>query len=198
MYTPPCAIEPNPALKALAERLFGYRGRTFNVQSHDAPFTLHDVTWGGGTRSEWIVIEGDGAYDFSAQAAMFAPPAISVDITPNTILAEHVIFCGRDLGVRLHVHPSRLPKLLPPPATINRNQLIVLASIREYKNTYGGRTGIRFEEAHRETGIHATEYAVARQECIEQGWLNRAGVMQPAGSQALGTNCLHTFRKEAK
>lgn len=197
MYTRPLALEPTPALKQLGSRLFGYTGRTFAVQVHDAPYQLHDLQWGGGTKSDWMILEGETAYDFGAEAAAYFPPTVVIDITPNTLLVEHVIFCGKDLGVRLHVHPSRLPKLLPEPKIIERWELVVLLATREYKNTYGGRTNIRYTEAHEVTGISPVEWAEARQACIDKGWLTKQGAITPTGSNVTGTLSLRNLRKES-
>ncbi len=197
-YQPPMQLAANDALKTLARTLFGYLGRTFQVQAHDHPYTLHDLQWGGGTKSTYVVVQGDGAYDFSTQAARFFPPSIEVEITPDTLLVEHHIFCGKDMGICLHVHPSRLPKLLPPPPEqgIGRDHLIVLTATAHFKNSYSGQTNIRYTEAHSLTGITAAEWQIARQECIASGWLLASGAITPAGRNLVAGHHLYDWKKE--
>lgn len=37
----------------------------------------------------------------------------TVEIRENVVLVEHSIYCGKDAGITIYVHPSNMPKFLP-------------------------------------------------------------------------------------
>src|SRR5205085_4155270 len=101
--------------------LFNYTGHKFSVETHER-VTLTSY-WDGGTRYYYAVIRlgmtdsalpvkfGDTPATITRIGecgGMGQPNAPTIEITPDTIIAQHTIFCGKDLGITFMVHPSRL------------------------------------------------------------------------------------------
>ena len=103
--------------KSLLDRSFPhYKGRKFSVEVTDR-FTLSDTNWGGGSRNYYAFIREDGAVAPLFSGVAPAPWVIpwkgkSFAIPDNVIVAEHCIFCGKDMGVRFYI--SSGCKTLPP------------------------------------------------------------------------------------
>jgi hypothetical protein len=38
---------------------------------------------------------------------------VTLPVMPGTVLVEHCLFCGTDLGLRIYCNPADMPKLLP-------------------------------------------------------------------------------------
>lgn len=50
---------------------------------------------------------------FSAPAPWINPvEGKTVELSPEVLIVEHSIFCGKDSGITVYVHPSVMPKLL--------------------------------------------------------------------------------------
>lgn len=95
-----------------------YKGRKFRIAAKDA-VSLQDLNWSGGTRSQYrgCTLDGksSGAADGYNARAPWDNPAegATIPIPVGFALVEHVIFCGKDLGLRIYVNPADMPKLLP-------------------------------------------------------------------------------------
>jgi len=103
-------------VKPLVELSFpDYRGRTFRaVPTREV--TFYNTNWDGGSRSQYAAVRmNDG------KAAVYDAPApwnnpvegTTFALPPDVVIVEHIIFCGKDLGLRFYVHPERLKHLLP-------------------------------------------------------------------------------------
>ncbi len=161
-----------------------YIGRTLEIRSIDGPLDLRS-SWDGGSRSYFRLIRLDTLQAVSVPAMSAFDQqyagADAVTIPPEIACVEHVIFCGKDLGLRIHLHPDNLSPLLPAGPNATREQRIVLIATRSYKNSYGGQTECRFREAQRETGISRESWESAVAECQTKGWLNAAKAITPSG-----------------
>ena len=99
-----------------------YRGRKFRVQPAES-VTLGDTFWDGGSRSQYTAVRlADGL----ASAANVGQPwsgveGKSVPVPPGVVIVEHSIFCGKDCGLRIYVHPVDMPRLLPAAADVVRS-----------------------------------------------------------------------------
>ena len=112
--------------KSLLDRSFPYyNGRKLSVEVTDR-LTLSDTNWGGGTRNSYVFIREDGAVAPLFPGGVPAPWVNPVEgetftIPDNVIVAEHVIFCGKDMGVRFYISsgcktlPAAAVKMLPAP-----------------------------------------------------------------------------------
>ncbi len=176
--------EPN--IQRLAQAVFpSYRGRKFSFQVADS-VALTGTYWDGGSRSSY---GGVNLSNFQAASLpQFDPPqhggpiqTPEVEVQPGMAVVEHSIFCGRDTGITFYVHPSDAPQLLPEPESVTEDEQIVLAFTRSLKNTSGGRSNIRFTEAHSRYGITADRWTAAQEDLKARKLLRANGSITPAG-----------------
>src|SRR3990167_7016787 len=203
-------LHANETMAAMAEQAFGYTGRKFQVEARER---VHITSyWDGGTRSYWAILTV--RQDASTQptnaittqgkpelrvvgecGGMGQPIGLDVEIDGNTIVAEQVIFCGKDLGIPFYVNPARLPQF--PPASANeltREQRIVLIATRSYKSSYAGVGNYRYVEALRETGISAEDWERSKAECQQMGLLDKRGAITVEGRNVVGQTQLYELR----
>lgn len=91
-----------------------YRGRKFSVTITNRVY-MHDY-WDEGSRTYLIAANLDTQEIFSPSTKInnpFNPDAHKVlDIPENVCIIEHVIFCGKDLGLRFNINPVNAPLFL--------------------------------------------------------------------------------------
>ena len=95
-----------------------YRGRKIRIGAAEK-VSLHDLNWSGGSRSTYraCTLEGE-ILGSSAKFNAMAPwdsrqvEGQSLPLVPGACVVEHSIFCGKDSGLRIYVHPADMPKLL--------------------------------------------------------------------------------------
>lgn len=177
----------------------GYTGRQYQAKISDTVY-LTDTSWGGGSRSTYQFVDlATGArkpvpgnpdpYQFGGDME-----GTTVEIPVNCAVVEHSIFCGKDMGLTFHLHQCDAQKLLPAPDLLTMAEQIVLAATRTYKNTYGGKSNIRYHEASRETGIEEHDWETAKKVLISRNLLNKAGSITVSGKNAIGRIELHHLR----
>ena len=114
--------EPIPVKRADVEPLVRatfpeYRGRKIRVQPRER-VTFSSLNWEGGSRSQYRACTLTGQWTGSAAKYNAQAPwanqaeGKSVDIPPGACIVEHVMFCGKDLGLRIYVRPEDMPRLL--------------------------------------------------------------------------------------
>lgn len=123
----------------------------------------------------------------------------TIDIPKNGLVVEHSIFCGKDLGITVYIHPESLfitgPKSLTQgDPEFSREEKIVLAATRGLKSSYAGISNYRYHAAHRETGITLEAYEGAKTRLIEAGYLTRAGAITLKGRNAIGLTDLYQLK----
>ena len=106
----------NQEVKALLGKTFpAYSGRKIKVRESDT-YHLEDY-WSGGTRryvvafnlttSESMPTPGVATNPFNKEAHQEFP------IPDGCAIVEHVIFCGKDIGIIINVNANTFPKMLP-------------------------------------------------------------------------------------
>ena len=177
----PIYLEPNQVPRKL---LNGYNGRTFKAYVTDS-VTCRGMQWDGGSRSTYTAVNlqtGESRPITDGRPwpqNMYTPPAIPLQ--RDQAIVEHSIFCGKDAGLTFYIHPDNAAALLPAADAVDDDQRTVLEYTARLKNTYGGRTDIRFTEARRDTGITRERWAAAQAACIAAGYLRKNGSITPAG-----------------
>lgn len=95
-----------------------YRGRKFRLEVRQK-ITLRNRYWSGGTKSDWIAVNLETKQAFAPEVHGFNDPAEfggikgdpTIEIPPNVAIVEHIIFCGKKLGLRIFVRGNLpLPK----------------------------------------------------------------------------------------
>jgi hypothetical protein len=94
----------------------GYRGRKYKTEARTSVTIPMDAgLWSGGSRTEYFIVRME-------DGALHRPPMqdrymdgrkdIPVQLEPGFCVVVHSIFCGKDCGLTVYVHPDNLPKLL--------------------------------------------------------------------------------------
>lgn len=107
----------DPAVKRIVKAAFPeYRGRRVSIETRTS-LTLDEAFWGGGTRSWYVAVNLATLKSAPANAAITnplrCPDAQTVDIPEGVAVVEHAHFCGKDVGIRIHVNPANVARLLP-------------------------------------------------------------------------------------
>lgn len=171
-----------------------YRGHMFKLAFCE---TL-DVRsyWSGGSRDEFTFLRVDNgkAFRMPPQSA-FDPRALgaeAVTITERMVCVEHSIFCGKDMGLTLHLPESVsaqvLEGVLENAPQVTRDEMVVLTCTASLKASYDGRKP-RIDRAWECYNLDLAGWEKAKASLIERKLLNRAGAITPAGRNAvaLGT-----------
>ena len=179
---------------SLSRAIGSYNGRKFRITDHEE-VSLHNMQWDGGSRSTYTVVNLDTGETKPVTDPRPWPENMSsakaVTIEHNWCVVEHAIFCGKDSGLTFHVHPDNMAKLLPEPGkALAPDVEAFLVATSCLKNTYGGRTNIRFEEAARTTGITADRWDTAKSQAIELGYARKNGAITNEGRNAIANSKL--------
>ena len=172
-----------------AHLIRGETGQKFNAQVTES-ITLHNTYWSGGTKSNYYYINMLTGQK-SPVTGTPSPHHFGGDmegrkviIEPNRAIVEYSTFCGKDMGLTFYIHPDNAQQLIPAPCDITDNQKIVLEYTARYKNSYGGKSNIRFCEARQDRGITESDWDSAKQACIDAGYLRKNGSITPDGRNA--------------
>ena len=188
---------------AIIRRTFpGYSGRKVQVRSTES-VAFSDTQWSGGSRSDYRILDLASDKLLSIPEAPFmarsALHEASHALPAGFVVAEHSRFCGKDIGIILHVNPATLGRLLPSiqSAEVSHDEKIVLTATRTLRSSYGGVKNLRFVEAKRETGITLERWEAAKQACIDKGLLDTRGAITSAGKNACNGLDLWKLRQAA-
>jgi hypothetical protein len=114
-----------------------------------------------------------------------------VKLSPGKVIVQSIIFQGKDMGLRIFVHPDNAAKLLPAPAIdLTKDQLLVLVATKTFKASYNGQD--RYDMAKSdyrckrmvETFPSRDDWNVAKNDLIIGGYLNKAGAITVKGKNA--------------
>ncbi len=187
----------------VALKLFpSYSGRKFEVRVFQGPQRL-DSCWSGGSRDYWALINlATGKMGFVPEnGTPFTDQIGELQSLPlNCVLGCHTIFCGKDLGITLYVHPDNIKCYqIEALDTLTREEKIVLVATRCLKSSYAGISNYRFHEAHEDTGIILEDWNIAKASCQAKGLLNKAGAITESGRNAVpheSFNNLRVFKEQ--
>ncbi len=192
----------DPSVQAIARAGFpSYKGRTFEVEVHaDRGFNFPGNYWDDGSRSTYALVRLADKHTTGAirpshpvferkQAAMLNERGC---IPPDCAIVEHCISCGKDLGLRVHIHADNAAKLIPAPVELTFAEKCVLHAASAFKNTYGGQTGIRKSECcskgylNQGPGLTPAEYDAALESLKARGMVRKNGSLTNDGRNAAG------------
>lgn len=146
-----------------------YNGKRFQVEA-GRPTSL-PCYWEGGSKDNWCFVDmaTHKTRDVATNHPLFEPDRPSVvpaDLPENVAIVKHAIFCGKDMGLTVYVHPNAITPFLPAPAPeLTENQAKALSII------CGLVSGARKEAARRIFGNLAT-YETLKAELREKGLVN--------------------------
>lgn len=170
-----------------------YRGRKYRLRVAERVNAAS--YWDGGSRSYFVFLDlaTMEARQAPAQSA-FDQEVKGLDVAPlgqNVVCVEHKIFCGRDMGITIHVHPNEVAPLLPANTAVSDCERIVLYATRCYKSSYGGVRDYRYHQAVRATGITRAQWDDAIASLQSIGMLRKNKSITPKGRNAVSG--LHRF-----
>lgn len=183
-------LDATPEVKAMVAKVFPeYTGRKFKLDNSGHPVDVRSY-WDGGSRDNFAALnlETNKVLAVPQNGTPFDGGPIApngVIVPPGFMIAEHTIFCGKDLGITFHVNAETSLKFLPTVPSITDDESNVLTATRSYKNTYGGETDIRFRECRRKTGITRERWDTAKASLTTAGLLNKAGALTTPGKNAI-------------
>ncbi len=204
MTTKPTAIHVDPkTVQHIIRATFpGYTGRMAQIEPRES-ITLHSLNWSGGSRSTYRACRLDGTpmpsrVDMSAPAPWENPyEGAKVNIPEGVAIVEHVIFCGKDIGMHIYARPENVAPLIPAPVELAPHERLVLAYTIGRKASYNGKD--RYSMAQEDQRYTSTEcgqalkgppfpsrpeWETAKAALIARGFLNKAGAVTSAGRNA--------------
>ena len=107
----------DPLIRKLLQVTFPqYRGRKIKIVPQTYPLNCKSY-WDGGSRDYFAFVRLD-TFQSAAMPAQSAydrdiKGADSIMLPAGVACVEHSIFCGKDVGITIHVNPSNLVSLLP-------------------------------------------------------------------------------------
>lgn len=150
-------------------------------------FSFNGNFWDGGSRKYYAFVElsttNARVKHFEGQNPLHDPYSKEIrtsNIPPNVVVVVHNIFCGKDY-CEVYAHPEVLTPLLPKQETLSWAEEVVLVATRNLKSSYGGVKNFRYNEARQKTKITIEEWEAAKANCIQRGFLNKAGAITVEG-----------------
>ena len=173
-----------------------YNGHKFEFQVTQK-ITLANAYWDGGSRSFYKAVNLLNGQITEAHPALSnpyqCPTSPTIDLPKDTAIIEHSIFCGRDCGITIYLHPDNAATLLPSPITLTQDEKIILCATRSFVSSYAGIKEYRFKEAKRTTGITWERWCATKDNLITNGFLTRSGAITTKGKNAIGNVALHNL-----
>ena len=90
-----------------------WRGRKVAVEITEQVY-IYDTNWSGGTRNQYAALQSNNEFKtFEAPAPWNNRAEGScVAMRPGMMIVCHTMFCGKDAGIRIYIHPVNAPKWL--------------------------------------------------------------------------------------
>ena len=182
--------KPDSQLQAIYDKAFpGYTGRKFKISVLTGnEMNLTGGYWDGGSKSTYVAVNLSTLQTFQPKG-ITAPPEfggvsdIRTVVPTGTVVVEHDIFCGKQMGLTIWVPADTTAPLLPETTDeYTRDEKIVLNYTSRLKNSYGGETNIRFKEASIQyKDLTAEAWEIAKASLIGKKLLRKNGSITPDG-----------------
>jgi hypothetical protein len=165
---------------AIMKRAFpSYTGKKFSIRTVSKTVNCAS-SWAGGSRSYFrlVALDAPTMSRVVPPQSMFDSQIDGIDTVSIPIgIVKHTIFCGRDMGLSLLLAPENATSLLPESDPVTSDERAVLQATATYKNSYGGRTDIRFHES----GLTREVWDAAQTTLIARKLLRSNGSITPEG-----------------
>lgn len=167
-------------IKAIIDATFpDYKGQKAAVSIQPtASYDAADLTWQGGSKTEIVALRVGAGGTFQIMSLSVLSPwsgqSWGGPIPADIMLVEHVIFCGKDLGIRCIVSPDSqflLRMSLPAVVELSRDEIIVLSAHAQLKS------GHYRDEAYQRAGMDVPQLKPSIEMLAYRGFLkvNKAG-----------------------
>lgn len=110
-------VKPDQFLKDVVHAAYpAYNGRKYKLEVATGPLDVRD-SWDGGSRTYFVFVHLETLKVVPVPSLgsindKVLPGADRVELPPDVVCVEHIIFCGKDCGVTVVMHPQNAPKLL--------------------------------------------------------------------------------------
>jgi hypothetical protein len=179
----------HPDVKKIALTAFPfYKGKKFSVSIVNYPISVKSY-WDGGSKTYFNFINlntNECSGEVPAQSVFDRPiqNADAVALVPGLACVAHHIFCGKDCGIEIMIHPDNAPALIENKTVELTADEKTVINYTGYKSSYAGISNYRFYSAHRDTGISLDNWKAAKSSLIVKGLLNKAGAITIDGRNA--------------
>jgi len=181
-----------------------YSGRQFRAQVSTQGYVPADAgLWSGGSCSHYTLIELSTGRAVAFPGQQSAPwdagrKSLEFDLPRGFVVREHVVFCGKDLGLRFTVHPEDAAPLLPKPVDLSHVERLVLMATVGFKSSYGGQDRYQMAQNAYAPCWKAPDpnkpafptrqaWDAAKADLATRGLLDKRGAITVAGRNAIGS-----------
>lgn len=174
----------HPELWAIAKSV-GYNGKHLEAKAFSGPQQLSSY-WSDGNRTYWYFFDlrtGQRVELPECGGHPCQPDAISINEVPSGMALVEDYHNGRGYSYCIiHLNPNDITPMLPPADECPNKVRIVLHFTGAYKNSYMGRSNLRYHY-YKDAGGKMTpaEWESAQAEGYRLGYLNKAGAITPKG-----------------
>lgn len=171
-----------------------YKGNKFSVVICETVTIPADAgLWEGGSRNSYHGIDMLTGERFELSFSQTSPwnearRNAEVKLVPGRAVIEEIMFQGKDLGLRIYLHPDNAAKLLPVKSELTGHELFVLKATREYKSSYGGQDRFQMATAYNFSNASyptREQWDAAKQTLITSGHLDKRGAITVKGKNAI-------------
>lgn len=176
----------------------GYKGHKFSY--HICKSYINDQSyWDGGSRTyyQYINFGSKEQLEVLETTKHTFHTARKIGLKPGWACVTHTVYCGKDQGLTVYFHPDNAD-LIPKKAELTDNEKVVLIATATLKNSYGGRSNIRFHEAHRDTRISQDDWDTTKEALIKKGLLLKNGGITSEGRHAVESMSLSELGENMK
>lgn len=158
-----------------------YKGKTIKL-SDNPPKDL-DSYWVDGSKNSFVFydLSTGKLFDVKSNHPMFEAnnPRHLDKLPENIALVKHCIFCGKDLGITVYLHPKNITPFLPERIELTTAEQIVLHVTSSFISS------CRRQKAKRLGNLSTILYDNAMALLIDKGLLNKNGAITSKGRNAL-------------
>lgn len=158
-----------------------YTGKKFRIETtpNDFKYNLRNY-WDGGTKHYIVAMNLETGFVAVPKMDTENPAKqvshSQIQLPANHVFVEHLISCGKDMGLTIYVREDNATRFLPKPPDENLSLLekLVIWYTCRLKNTYAGKSEIRFHEAkryHKEISFTFIDWMDARESLVKRGYL---------------------------
>lgn len=172
-----------------------YTGNKFKIEVCETMTIPMDAgLWSGGSRNSYHGVDMVTGQTWPVAFEHTSPwnserKNIEVKLAPGKAVVEHSMFCGKDMGLRIYLHPDNATKLLPVKSELTELEKTVLKATRSFKSSYGGKDRYEMTLGYdrlmgREVPSRA-QWDAAKQTLIASGHLDKRGAITVKGRNAI-------------
>ena len=177
-------LNDDQLVKSVCRKAFPeYTGRKVQIRYNVKSINLQSY-WDGGSRSYFAIVrlQDNEILSVPENHPAFSPinGIDNFTIPEGYVVVENRIFCGRDMGLKLHVSESAPLLESGDNPGLTKNEKIVLYAT-SYKSSYAGISNYRYHEARRATGINSVDYETVKISLINKGLLDKRGAITNSG-----------------